>query len=51
MRKLFTAASVYLGLGLFSGVFYREFTRAMDFGDKTQLNTLHTHFLLSLIHI
>ncbi len=46
MRKLFTAASVYLGFGLFSGVFYREFTRAMDFTDKTQLNTLHTHFLV-----
>lgn len=46
MRKSFTAAAVYLGLGLFAGVFYREFTRAMDFTDKTQLNTLHTHFLV-----
>ena len=46
MRKLFTAASVYLGFGLLAGVFYREFTRAMDFSEKTQLNTLHTHFLI-----
>lgn len=46
MRKLFTAASVYLGLGLIAGVFYREFTRAMDFTGTTQLNTLHTHLLV-----
>lgn len=46
MRKLFTAAAVYLGLGLVSGVFYREFTRVQDFTDQTQLNTLHTHLLV-----
>nr|WP_120491576.1 DUF2871 domain-containing protein [Corynebacterium lactis] len=46
MRKLFTAAAVYLGLGLFAGLFYREFTRAMDFTEQTQLNTLHTHLFV-----
>lgn len=46
MRKLFSAAAVYLGLGLVAGVFYREFTRAMDFTGQTQLNTLHTHLLV-----
>ncbi|WP_448852568.1 DUF2871 domain-containing protein [Corynebacterium sp. 335C] len=47
MRKIFIAAAVYLGLGLFAGVFYREFTRAADaLGSTTQLNTLHTHLLV-----
>lgn len=46
MRKSFIAAAVYLGLGLVSGVFYREFTRAFDYTADTQLNTLHTHFLV-----
>lgn len=46
MRKLYTAAAVYLGLGLISGVFYREFTRALVATEQTQLNTLHTHLLV-----
>ena len=46
MQKSFIAAATYLGLGLVAGVFYREFTRAMDYIEPTQLNTLHTHFLV-----
>lgn len=47
MRKIYAAAAVYLGLGLLAGVFYREFTRAVDaLGSQTQLNTLHTHLLV-----
>lgn len=46
MRKLFTAAAVYLGLGLIAGVFNREFSRALDFTGSTQLSTLHTHLLV-----
>ncbi|GLU88706.1 DUF2871 domain-containing protein [Agromyces sp. NBRC 114283] len=47
MNRLFTAAVVYLVLGLGSGLFYREFTKANDFveGGATQLSVVHTHLL------
>jgi hypothetical protein len=48
MKKLFYAASVYLVLGLASGLFYREFTRANDYTAAdgfTQLSVVHTHLL------
>lgn len=47
MRKLFIAATVYMGAGLASGLFYREFTKLNDFpeGGVTQLGGVHTHFL------
>ncbi len=47
MRRLFTAASIYLALGLTSGLFFREFTKERDFPDGTftQLGLAHTHLL------
>jgi len=48
MRKLFSASSAYLALGLASGLFYREFTKANDYTAAdgfTQLAVVHTHLL------
>lgn len=47
MNRLFTAAVVYVVLGLGSGLFYREFTKANDWveGAPTQLSVVHTHLL------
>lgn len=48
MTRNFYAAATYMALGLLSGLFYREFTKATDFpaGEYSQLNTLHTHILV-----
>jgi len=47
MKKLFYAAFGYLLIGVGSGLFYREFTKANDFpeGAATQLGLAHTHLL------
>lgn len=47
MTKLFYAAFTYMVLGVASGLFYREFTKANDFpsGEFTQLGLVHTHLL------
>ncbi len=48
MRKLFIASTIYLVLGLSSGLFYREFTKAQGFTAAdgfTQLSVAHTHLL------
>lgn len=48
MSKLFYAAFAYMVLGVGSGLFYREFTKANDFGNDqfTQLSVVHTHLLV-----
>jgi cbb3-type cytochrome oxidase subunit 1 len=48
MSKLFYAAFIYMALGVASGLFYREFTKANDFTDAqfTQLSVVHTHLLV-----
>lgn len=48
MSKLFYAAFAYMALGVASGLFYREFTKANDFTDAqfTQLSVVHTHLLV-----
>lgn len=48
MRKLFSAAFVYMLVGVISGLFYREFTKANGFpeGQFTQLSIVHTHLLV-----
>lgn len=48
MNKLFYAAFAYMVIGVSSGLFYREFTKANDFtSDKfTQLSVVHTHLLV-----
>lgn len=47
MHKLFHAAWIWMAVGLLSGLFYREFTKANDFthGMSTQLAVVHTHTL------
>ncbi|WP_026421674.1 DUF2871 domain-containing protein [Actinokineospora inagensis] len=45
MRKIFIAAAVYMGLGLVSGLYYRELTKANNFTGDTQLAVVHTHLL------
>lgn len=47
MRKLFIASLAYMVVGVGSGLFYREFTKANDFpeGAFTQLGLAHTHLL------
>ncbi|MEV0494101.1 DUF2871 domain-containing protein [Streptomyces atratus] len=45
MRKSYIAAHVYMILGVISGLFYREFTKAHDFQGDTQLALMHTHLL------
>lgn len=44
MKKLWIAACIYAGLGLFSGLLYRTLTHN-GFDGRTQLSTTHTHFL------
>ena len=43
MKKLFRASWLYAVLGLTAGVFYREFTKMMDFTDSTMLSNTHVH--------
>ncbi len=46
MMRLINTAMVYMALGLFSGVFYREYTKLTDtIGVDSQITTLHTHLL------
>lgn len=45
MKKLYVSSFVYAILGLFAGVFYREFTKATGFTGETVLSVLHTHIL------
>src|SRR5690554_6335074 len=48
MMKLYYATLTYLVLGLASGLFYREFTKANDYTAAdgfTQLSVVHTHVL------
>lgn len=45
MRKLYFAIVAYTVLGMASGLFYRELTRANDFTGSTQLAVVHTHLL------
>ena len=47
MHKLYVAAFTYMAVGVASGLFYREFTKAYDFpsGEFTQLGLVHTHLL------
>ncbi|GAA5145345.1 DUF2871 domain-containing protein [Microbacterium pseudoresistens] len=47
MKKLLNAAFIYMLVGVASGLFYREFTKANGFpeGQYTQLAVVHTHLL------
>jgi len=48
MKKLFYAAFAYMVLGVSSGLFYREITKANNFTSDqfTQLSVVHTHLLV-----
>lgn len=45
MKKVYYAALMYMVLGLVSGLFFREFTKASDFSGETELAVMHTHLL------
>ena len=45
LNRLFVSAATWTGLGLASGLFYREFTRQTEFKGFTQLALAHTHAL------
>ncbi|HEV7167424.1 MAG TPA: DUF2871 domain-containing protein [Micrococcaceae bacterium] len=45
MKKLFYASFIYMVIGVLSGLFYREFTKANNFTGETQLSVVHTHLL------
>lgn len=45
MKKLYYAAVAYAVLGLVSGLFFREYTKAHEFDGFTQLAVMHTHLL------
>ncbi|MGO1974840.1 MAG: DUF2871 domain-containing protein [Propionibacteriaceae bacterium] len=46
LRTLYRLAAVWTVVGLASGLFYREFTKAFDVAGGTQLAVVHTHTLL-----
>lgn len=43
---LFRASATWTGIGLASGLFYRELTKFQDFTGRTQLAVVHTHTLV-----
>lgn len=45
-RKMINTAFTYMLLGLFFGLFYREYTKYVGFKDPTTLSILHTHTLI-----
>jgi len=46
MEQLYKTSFLYLILGLISGVFYREFTKILNFEGITSLSKVHPHLLL-----
>lgn len=45
IKRLYYSALTYMALGLASGLYYRELTKAHDFEGFTQLAVAHTHLL------
>lgn len=46
MRRLLYSFLFYMVIGLLSGFYYRELTKAHDFVGDTQLSLVHTHTLI-----
>ncbi|EJQ08985.1 DUF2871 domain-containing protein [Bacillus paranthracis] len=46
MKKLYNAAFIYLSIGLLSGVFAREYSKAQGIKGSTMLQLVHTHVLV-----
>ncbi|WP_052459791.1 DUF2871 family protein [Tessaracoccus massiliensis] len=45
LNRLFFSAAAWTGLGLLSGLYWREFTKLNEFTGETMLSTAHTHAL------
>lgn len=45
VSRLLNTSFLFAALGLASGLFYREWTKAFDFTGNSQLGLAHTHFL------
>ncbi|WP_377272929.1 DUF2871 domain-containing protein [Peterkaempfera sp. SMS 1(5)a] len=45
MRKILNTAHIYMIIGVVSGLYSRELTKAEDFTGDTQLDVVHTHVL------
>lgn len=45
LNRLFVSAATWAGLGLASGVYWRELTKFLRYDGVTQLATAHTHAL------
>lgn len=46
MKRYMNTALVYAVLAMAGGVFYREFTKFVDFTGKTTLSVAHTHYFM-----
>ncbi len=46
MKRYINAATIYAVLAMICGIFYREFTKWMNFSGSTQLSVLHTHYFI-----
>lgn len=46
MKKYSIAALVYACVAIIFGVFYREFTKGMEFVGQTNLSLIHTHYFV-----
>ncbi|MBO1212356.1 DUF2871 domain-containing protein [Staphylococcus nepalensis] len=46
MKKLMYSSILYTILGMLSGLFYREMSKAENFSGYSQLNVTHTHLLV-----
>lgn len=46
MKTTINLSFIYATLAMIGGVFYREFTKFVEFTGKTTLSLVHTHFFL-----
>ena len=46
MKKTINLAFLYAILAMIGGVFYREFTKFLDFSGKTSLSLVHVHLMV-----
>lgn len=46
MKKLLNLSFIYFIFAMIGGVFYREFTKHMNFTGKTTLSLIHVHLLV-----
>jgi len=45
VKNIVRMAYLYTGAGMLGGLFYREYTKVMDFDGSTVLSVVHTHLL------